>query len=43
LHPLHTLPARQPGEITCEKLDILRLADSIYIDEIRRAGLYDEI
>ena len=26
-----------------EKLDILRLADEIYIDEIRRAGLYDQI
>ncbi len=32
-----------PGEITREKLDILRLADEIYIEEIRRAGLYDEI
>jgi len=27
---LHPLPARKPGEITREKLDILRLADSIY-------------
>ena len=26
-----------------EKLDILRLADEIYIEEIRRAGLYDDI
>ena len=32
-----------PGEITKEKLDILRLADDIYIDEIRKAGLYDDI
>ena len=37
------LAIRVPGEITREKLDILRLADAIYIDEIRRAGLYDEI
>ena len=37
------LAIRCPGEITREKLDILRLADSIYIDEIRRAGLYDDI
>ncbi len=37
------LAIRCPGEITREKLDILRLADSIYIDEIRRGGLYDEI
>jgi GMP synthase (glutamine-hydrolysing) len=37
------LAIRCPGEITAEKLDILRLADDIYIEEIRRAGLYDEI
>jgi GMP synthase (glutamine-hydrolysing) len=37
------LAIRCPGEITPEKLDILRLADEIYIEEIRRAGLYDEI
>ena len=37
------LAIRCPGEITREKLDILRLADAVYIDEIRRAGLYDEI
>jgi len=37
------LAIRCPGEITVEKLDILRLADSIYIEEIRRAGLYDDI
>ena len=29
--------------ITREKLDILRLADDIYIEEIRRPGLYDDI
>jgi GMP synthase (glutamine-hydrolysing) len=37
------LAIRCPGEITREKLDILRLADEIYIEEIRRAGLYDAI
>ena len=37
------LAIRCPGEITPEKLDILRLADDIYIDEIRKAGLYDTI
>jgi GMP synthase (glutamine-hydrolysing) len=37
------LAIRVPGEITREKLDILRKADAIYIDEIRRAGLYDSI
>jgi GMP synthase (glutamine-hydrolysing) len=37
------LAIRCPGEITQEKLDILRLADEIYIEEIRRAGLYDDI
>tara|TARA_B110000263_G_C15135750_1_gene430997 strand:+ start:214 stop:558 length:345 start_codon:yes stop_codon:yes gene_type:complete len=31
------------GEITKERLDILREADAIYLDEIRAAGLYDEI
>src|SRR5689334_4438813 len=37
------LAIRCPGEITHDKLDILRLADEIYIEEIRRAGLYDDI
>ena len=37
------LAIRCPGEITREKLDILRYADEIYIEEIRRAGLYDDI
>ncbi len=37
------LAIRCPGAITKDKLDILRLADEIYIEEIRRAGLYDEI
>jgi GMP synthase (glutamine-hydrolysing) len=29
--------------VTREKLDILRKADAIYLDEIRKAGLYDAI
>jgi GMP synthase (glutamine-hydrolysing) len=37
------LAIRCPGEITREKLDILRRADDVYIEEIRRAGLYDDI
>jgi GMP synthase (glutamine-hydrolysing) len=37
------LAIRIPGEITVEKLDILRKADAIYLDEIRKAGLYDAI
>ncbi|MGE3149382.1 MAG: glutamine-hydrolyzing GMP synthase [Pseudorhodoplanes sp.] len=37
------LAIRCPGEITPEKLEILRRADAIYIDEIRKAGLYDVI
>jgi GMP synthase (glutamine-hydrolysing) len=37
------LAIRVPGEITREKLDILRKADAIYLEEIRIAGLYDEI
>ena len=37
------LAIRCPGDITREKLDILRLADDIFIEEIRRAGLYDDI
>jgi GMP synthase (glutamine-hydrolysing) len=37
------LAIRCPGDITREKLDILRLADAVYIEEIRRAGLYDDI
>ena len=37
------LAIRVPGDITREKLDILRQADAIYLDEIRQAGLYDEI
>ena len=37
------LAIRCPGGITREKLDILRDADAIYIEEIRAAGLYDHI
>lgn len=37
------LAIRIPGDITREKLDLLRKVDSIYLDEIRKAGLYDEI
>jgi GMP synthase (glutamine-hydrolysing) len=37
------LAIRIPGEITREKLDILRKADVVYLDEIRKAGLYDTI
>lgn len=37
------LAIRCPGEITREKLDILRRADAVYIDQIRRHGLYDAI
>jgi GMP synthase (glutamine-hydrolysing) len=37
------LAIRCPGGITREKLEILRKADAIYLDEIRKAGLYDKI
>ncbi len=37
------LAIRMPGEVTVEKRDILQKADAIYLDEIRNAGLYDEI
>ena len=37
------LAIRCPGAVTPEKLEILRKADAIYLDEIRRAGLYDAI
>jgi GMP synthase (glutamine-hydrolysing) len=37
------LAIRIPGDITKEKLDILRQADAVYLDEIRKAGLYDKI
>ena len=37
------LAIRIPGAVSKEKCDMLRLADAIYLDEIRKAGLYDEI
>ena len=37
------LAIRCPGEITREKLAILRQADAVYLDQIRRHGLYDAI
>lgn len=37
------LAIRIPGAITDEKLEILRKADTVYLDEIRKSGLYDEI
>jgi GMP synthase (glutamine-hydrolysing) len=37
------LAIRIPGAISKDKLDVLRLADEIYLEEIRRAGLYDAI
>jgi GMP synthase (glutamine-hydrolysing) len=37
------LAIRIPGEVNEEKLAILRKADAIYIEEIRKQGLYDTI
>jgi GMP synthase (glutamine-hydrolysing) len=37
------LAIRIPGDITRKKLDILRKADAIYLEEIRAGGLYDAI
>jgi GMP synthase (glutamine-hydrolysing) len=37
------LGIRIPGAVSKEKADILRKADAIYIDEIKKANLYDEI
>lgn len=37
------LAVRILGEVTGEKCDILKEADHIFIEEIRNAGLYDEI
>ncbi len=37
------LAIRIPGGLSREKLKILRQADAIYLDEIRKAGLYDDI
>ncbi len=37
------LGIRIPGAVTLERVEILQKADAIYLDEIRKAGLYDEI
>ncbi len=37
------LAIRIPGEITRERLELLRRADAIFLEEIRAAGLYDAI
>ncbi len=37
------LAIRCPGGVSREKLEILRAADAVYLDEIRKAGLYDTI
>jgi GMP synthase (glutamine-hydrolysing) len=37
------LAIRIPGGVDFEKLEILRKADAIYLEEIRAAGLYDAI
>jgi GMP synthase (glutamine-hydrolysing) len=37
------LAIRIPGEVTPEKVAVLQDADAIYLEEIRKAGLYDKI
>ncbi|MBC6982024.1 glutamine-hydrolyzing GMP synthase [Caulobacter sp. 17J80-11] len=37
------LAIRIPGDITPEKVAVLQEADAIYLEEIRKAGLYDKI
>ncbi|ANK81147.1 MAG: glutamine-hydrolyzing GMP synthase [Rhizobiales bacterium NRL2] len=37
------LAIRIPGEVSKDRADTLRKADAIYLDEIRKAGFYDEI
>ena len=37
------LAIRMPGAVDRDKLGVLRKADAIFIDEIRKAGLYDTI
>ena len=37
------LAIRCPGEVTRDKLAILRRADAVFLDQIRRHGLYDDI
>jgi GMP synthase (glutamine-hydrolysing) len=37
------LVVRIEGEVTAERLHIARAADGIYLEELRRAGLYDSV
>jgi GMP synthase (glutamine-hydrolysing) len=37
------LAIRIPGEVSAEKVEVLQKADLIWLDEIRKAGLYDTI
>src|SRR4029434_7200188 len=37
------LAIRVLSDVTPEKLDVLRKADAIFLEEIRAAGLYDDI
>jgi GMP synthase (glutamine-hydrolysing) len=37
------LAIRIPGEVTREKADLLRRVDTVFLEEIRNAGLYDAI
>jgi GMP synthase (glutamine-hydrolysing) len=37
------LAIRIPGEVTRERVQILQRADAVFLDEIRKAGLYNEI
>ena len=37
------LAIRIPGAVSCDKVATLQQADAIYLDEIRKAGLYDSI
>jgi GMP synthase (glutamine-hydrolysing) len=37
------LAIRIPGEVTPERVQILQRADAVFLDEIRKAGLYNEI
>lgn len=37
------LAIRIPGEVDSDSADLLREVDAVYLDQIRRAGLYDKI